>query len=177
MVRNIGIDLDGVIYPWHEMIYNYMQSEGDIPPDLCLNDLFRHPYDYFTEFAWSNYAKIPFIYERTNVNERVLNTLRELDLMFNIHYITSRPADVHLVTKRWLRNNECPRHDYIIFAKDKSLPVRRLNLKYMVEDGVDHIEKLKNITTVIRVMQPHNEAYEHNPTVNYFHEILGVIDG
>ena len=145
MVRNIGIDLDGVIYPWHDMAHSWMQAQGDIPQDLSCYDLFFDPYKHKTEDYWKNVARIPFIYERTGINESTLATLRELDVLYDIHYITSRPKEAELVTKRWMKRNNLPRRDYLIFAKDKVTLARTLNLKYMVEDSPKHIEALNNI--------------------------------
>lgn len=177
----LGFDLDGVLYPWHEIIYDYMVQEQN------LNMNYKTFWKEVTKgmlMDWDNglgkfwLENNEFLTKR-DIKPEYLATIRQLSAFFDIYYITSRVKIGWNTTKYWFRHNRIPFIDNLYFANSEKLPLILQNdIDIFVEDRVKHILELKNYTRVIMVCQPWNEELQDEVETIYsvvqLPELLGV---
>jgi len=151
---NIGFDLDGVLYDWHDVVYTYcVNNEGyagsksefwkdyqDFPLDRKLN--FERTTTFFSK-------KIP--------SKRVVDFLIELAKDNTLFYITSRKEDVKLTTELYLERYNFPDRDNLFFTDDKVTHIKLLDIEVFVDDLPSHLDSIGNSATTYLIRQPWNE--------------------
>jgi uncharacterized HAD superfamily protein len=153
----IGIDMDGVTYPWVKAVYTHWKMYYGYTGDEYYfyqnvdNILSKEEQDYI--------VTIPQIYTSFVPENKLIQLLNKLGEKFSLYYITARPECVRRVTENYLRDFHFPQDTNLIFSKDKDTMARLLKLDYFVEDSVKNAEKLKNICTTFLVKTPYNETY------------------
>lgn len=170
---NIGIDIDGVIYPWHYSIYKYFTEFKNFIGTQYefwkyFNTLSKEEQHYFVE--------LPFIYSDTTPHEDVLNTLPLLAELGEIYYITHRPSAVKYQTEKFFLKYNLPFSENLIFTDDKVTFIRLKNIKYFVDDLPKNIEDVSGITKAYLFKAPHNKDVQDNyqcvSTLKEFYDLI-----
>jgi uncharacterized HAD superfamily protein len=179
--QRLGFDLDGVLYPWHEVIYNYMKYEhkmetsyADFWKDVT-NGMIMDWKNGMGKFWLENNL---FLVQR-DIKPAYLDLIYQLSEHYDIYYITSRVKTGHNATKYWFKRNKIPFIDNLYFASGEKLPLLlQHEIDIFVEDRVLHILELRNHTRAIMVRQPWNEELwdevETIDSVIQLPELLGV---
>lgn len=173
MTLRVGLDIDGVIRPWHESMYRYFQVhknyEGD---ESAFWDYFRS----LPEHAQSYYVSIPLMYLDTMPREDVLVYVPKIAEVAEIYYITSCGASLWWATEKFFDMYNLPFKENIIYSADKSTHIRLLRLDYFVDDLAKYLEDAKGITKVYLFKAVHNRAdRERFPVVNSMKEFYEII--
>lgn len=177
---NIGFDIDGVLYPWHEKVHRDMVSKGHI----------TNTFDKFWDKCWlemkdtnetlfMNYVNDPLMYSTSPPyfgTEELLYKLKRQGHL--IWYITQRPKHLDFVTKSWVRRWRLPYEENLIRVDtSKKLPVIENNIDLFIEDAIRHAEELDGFTKVILVKRPYNKDIQDDfTTINNLTELPEYID-
>lgn len=155
----IGFDLDGVLYDWHLAAYDYAVEFLGIKLDI--NTFFLDsPEHGFTEIFWKNLTRIPFLYTKFGIKKELYNMLVELAKDNELFYITHRPDEAKESTRKWAERCNLPFAENIIFTKNKSVEIRKNNIKLFIDDDHRVIQKLDKICTTIFVSTPWRKEYK-----------------
>ena len=171
----IGLDIDGVIYPWHYSIVRYFKEfrnfEGtDYEFWDMFNSLPQSKQDYF--------VSIPMLYSDTSITEDARDYLPKLAELGELFYITSRAVVLQTLTQKFFDFYQVPFKENLIFEKDKASVVRLLGLDYFVDDISRNLEKVRGITTAFLFRQAHNRDFrEGYNTVGSLKEVYHNIIG
>jgi|MudIll2142460700_1097286.scaffolds.fasta_scaffold03130_5 FMN phosphatase YigB (HAD superfamily) len=154
-MKRLGFDIDGVLYPWHQHIYDYLWMEGKV--DVT--------YTYF----WMNYLSFQhlikplledkYFYQVGEPYKGAVETVWRYAKDYSIAYITQRPKITEVITRRWLSLWEFPNTSSTLVLNDKAEYIAYHNFDYYVEDRAEYIHKIYDYTQVIGVRQPWNEDY------------------
>ncbi len=169
----IGLDIDGVIRPWHTSMYRYFQTirgyEGNE----------REFWDYFGELdkeVQRYFVSIPMMYLDTVPTQDVLTFVPKLAEIAEIYYITACPLELKWATLKFFNLYELPFKENIIFSKDKANYVRLLQLEYFLDDLAPNLETLKGLTKTYLFKAHHNwRDRDKFPLVNNMKEFYEVV--
>jgi uncharacterized HAD superfamily protein len=150
---NIAFDLDGVLYEWHEILYNYMVNFMGY--DKSIEYLFDHA-DEYNDVFWENMWGITDLYNKRPIRKDILSMLNRLNREHTIFYITSRGDITKFVTKKWIQDNKLPQPENLIFSNSKKVPVISNRIKILVEDRADSSLQILPYAEVILVKQSYN---------------------
>ncbi len=151
----LGIDLDGTIYDWHSVVFDQLQRDYNIP--------FTY-YDFWKD-AWrkpqyikllENIVKDISLYGKAMVRPAIRKILTELDMYYDIVYITQRPASAELTTRLWLKKSELPNYSNVYIVPNKTNAIRETDCAFYVEDRAEFAHQIKLLTHVILLAQPWN---------------------
>ena len=174
----LGFDLDGVLYPWQEVVYNYQ----------CYHDKeTRNFYDFWkdaTEHVFSTHLGNFWLtnnlfYTQRDIRPDFLEVIDVISKSYDVYYVTSRVKSAWNATRYWFKRNNMPFEDNLYFADDEKLPlILKHDIDIFVEDRIKHVLELRNHTDVILVRQPWNEMiWNEVPTIASvleLPELLGV---
>lgn len=167
----IGLDLDGVLYPWHDSIYRYFTefkgfSGGEV-----------EFWDYFRDLpvpAQEYYVSLPFMYLNITPRASALQTLPKLAELGEIYYITSRRPDLHRVTLKFFNIYDLPFKDNLYFTEDKASIIRMRGIDCYLDDLTRYVDQVANITDAYLMAMPHNtgqrEGYKVVNSIKEFYE-------
>lgn len=171
---NIGLDLDGVVYPWHDSIYrHFRETKGFEGSDRefwewFVNNVPRDVADY--------YVRIPLFYLDTSPTEDVMEFVPKIAEIATIFYITARPSEAKWATKKFFNNYQLPFSENVIFSEDKANYVRLNKIGYFLDDRAKHVEELKNICNVYLFKAVHNWQYrDQYSTINSMKEFYEIL--
>jgi uncharacterized HAD superfamily protein len=178
MNGKIGFDIDGVLYNWHGVVYDWMldyEKGFDIPYAEFWTDWIDKP----ERKQLANFlTKVPIFCTKLIMTDSMNKMLWDLSRDLEIFYITARPREVHFATKWWIKSSKVPYADNLIFAKDKVPHIIDNNIDFFVEDMTKHVLALRNYTNVILVKKPWNEVIQGEfpavQSVLEIPELLGV---
>ena len=178
---NLGFDLDGVLYPWHEKVHREMLHRGET----------TESFDKFWQEGWlrmkeenrvlyMNYVNDPLMYSSSApyyTVEDLLNSWKNQG--HKIWYITQRPLHLKFVTESWVKRWKFPYPENLIRVEEsKKLPVIENEIDLFVEDAIRHAEELKNYTKVILIKRPYNkEIQKEFITISNVTELPQYING
>ena len=149
----IGLDIDGVIYPWHYSIYRYFtEFKNFAGSELEFWAYFR----LFSVEKQMYYVSIPTLYTDTSLTQDAIEYLPKLAELGELFYITSRDHELQPLTQKFFKFYDIPFKENLIFEKDKASVVRLYGIDYFVDDMISHLEKMQGITTSFLFKQPHN---------------------
>ena len=176
--QRLGFDVDGVLYPWHEIIYNYMKYEEKETRDFTTFWKDTVEMDYTTGMGKFWLENSLFLTQR-DIKPEILETLNYLTEFYDIYYVTSRPKDNWSITDYWFRRNKLPQVDNLYCVDDGKLSTVLANeIDIYVEDRIKHVLELKNHTQIILIRQPWNEEIWDEistiDSVTQLPELLGV---
>jgi len=172
---NIGLDLDGVIYRWHESLYRYFCEqkgyEGTIY-DFWLHYVQERPSEF-----WDYYVSLPLLYWDTSPRPDVLEFLPKIAKLGTIYYLTHRPEEVKTVTGKFFDFYDLPFKENVIFTKDKQTYARFLGLDVFVDDlakNIDDVSKVVKNTYLFRTVHniPVQDSYKNVGTFKELYKIL-----
>lgn len=166
----IGLDLDGVVYPWHYSIYKYFTEfkgyEGNI------RDFWKHHKQFVTDF----HVSIPMLYLDTTPTEDVLTYVPKIAELGEIYYITSRIPDLWHVTEKFFDIYRLPFKENLVFSKNKAQHVRLYRLDVFLDDMDVHVDALQGVTEAYLFHAVHNydcrEKYNCISSMKEFYELL-----
>jgi len=171
---NISFDLDGVLYPFTKVCYDYLQIHHGIKED----------YDTFWKKTWRSYSElhrenivgIRSLYEKVPINPTVKSRLDYLATYNQIFYITSRSKDLKFVTEKWIKRYSLPYPENVVFNGSKLPAVIENNIDVHVDDQLKYLEELEGYCERILIAHPWNEAGQgilrtYNTVLEYLDEL------
>ena len=148
MKRTIGLDLDGVLYPWHQIIYEEVKFRKGIEEDYR---------EFWRKAKEENYhrvllealVEVPMFYSQRDIRSHVLEVVNELAKMYQIFYITTRPESARSATLNWIERSKLPYASNLIITQNKKPYISMLECDYFVDDKHKTIDDIKDITNAI----------------------------
>jgi 5'(3')-deoxyribonucleotidase len=171
----IGLDLDGVLYPWHEAVYNFYVCFRDYKDTFT--QFWSSYYKSFTDSDWNFLINVDVFYSCISPSKSVVEFLSEVSKHYNIYYISSRPESVQLATDQFLKRYKFPFYENLIFSSDKASYARLYQLKYFVDDLPEQVEELSKVTNTIMYARPYNKEYQKKYcTARSYSEVLKLME-
>ncbi len=169
---NIGFDLDGVLYPWQEVIHKY-----------CLDHNITHDSDE-TKF-WTSWAKanegimselvlISEFYHRSSPYPGVIEMLLRLAKKHTIYYITGRPKSVEAETFKYLLEWGFPSPTNLMFVSNKARAIQKMEIKAYAEDRIELAMSMCLFTKTFLVTRPYNKAFVVPDNITRVDSVLAV---
>lgn len=186
MVRKqgkLGFDLDGVLYPWHELVVEDMISKGSVPNDTTVREFFDYPNGFMHQCSptmQKSIVEYPRYYIRPFLRDGAKQILSYLQEYWEIFYLTSRPHEVASATKAWIRRMGLPNKENVyVLNGGKREMVGLLGLDVFIDDRTKHVDELHDICPVILVTRPWNEDYdeENHVRIEHLHELIPLLNG
>lgn len=170
---NIGLDLDGVVYPWHESIYRHFIEQGKFVGTR------REFWPFLMSLPWevqNYYVSIPLFYLDTTPTDDVLEYVPKIAEIATIFYITARPPEVRLATEKFFNIYQLPFSENLIFTQDKLNHIRVNRIQYFLDDRDKHVDEVKSVTNAYLFKAVHNwqyrEKYNVINTMQEFYELI-----
>ena len=150
----IGVDIDGVIYPWHYSIYRYFtEFKGYSGTQVEF-------WKYFPSLPKNTqryYVSLPFLYSNTIPSKSVFDALDSLSTLGELFYVTARWSDdVKVVTRKFFKTHNPPFSENLIFDSDKATVCRMLGIDYFLDDQTKHLIPMQGFVKTYLMAQPHN---------------------
>jgi hypothetical protein len=180
----LGMDLDGTLYPWHEVAVEDLISRGILDVGITSGEFFDPENGIIV--GWDDQKrqelllnKVPFYSQPVEIAgaRKVMDVLKE---SWEIFYITARPLLATAATKAWLKRMKFPyRNNLFLVDGGKKDITDLLGIDVFVEDRVDYILELSKICSMILLTRPWNENYKGNDhvRVDTLHELIPLLDG
>jgi uncharacterized HAD superfamily protein len=170
---SIGIDIDGVLYPWHESVYRYFCEFKNFTGTQY------QFWKYFGELSPDTqkyFVELPFLYSDTTPHQDVLESLPLISELCNIYYITSRPVELRHQTLKFFSKHNFPFSENIYFTSDKETVIRLHNIEFFLDDMPFNIEKVSHLTKSFLFKSQHNRdrqgEFKCVGTLKEFHSII-----
>ncbi len=169
----VGLDIDGVIRPWHTSVYRHFQIFKNFEGSerefwAYFRDLSKDTQDY--------YVSLPFLYMDTAPDKDTICYVKKIAEIASIYYITSCPPEIKRLTSKFFDIYKLPFKENIIFSKDKANYVRLNKIEYFLDDLPANVDALKGITNVYLFKASHNwevrENYSVMNSMKEFYELL-----
>lgn len=97
-MKTVGLDLDGVIYPWHNVIWEHLKNFRN--EELGYNEFWKKAREEKYKYALlKDLVEVPMFYSQRNIRPHILNTVLEIAKNNIIYYITARPDIAKSVTQ------------------------------------------------------------------------------
>jgi hypothetical protein len=154
----IGFDVDGVLYDWHEVIYDYAVRFEN----------YRDTYEkYWYDFGHGNRSKIyvdyivknPTFVTKVAIDPKIKQMLWDLSKEHEIFYVTARPKEIVRATHRWFKDSDVPYMENVFIAtNDDKVPfIIEHGIELFIDDRDKYITALEPYTRVIVVRKPWNK--------------------
>ena len=158
----IGFDLDGVLYPWHREVWDYLSiAKPELTRGLDCFEFWSQIETkeiHFSAMFWENLVGMEDLYSTAIPKQDELDVLNHLAEDYDFWYITHRPKSCQFVTINYLNKYNYPYSKNLIFASgSKRKYVESVACDYFVEDRAENIEDLEGSTITILLRQPHNQ--------------------
>ena len=162
---NLGFDLDGVLYPWHEGVWKQLTVDGYITSSF--EEYWDKEWKIMREkqsTLFMNMVNEPLMYSSQAPYFGVRSLLECLKLDgHKIWYVTQRPRHLDFITRQWIRRWRLPFEDNVIRVEGSKRQVIIENeIDLFVDDAIRHAEDLKDFTKVILVKRPYNKEIQEN---------------
>jgi len=168
---NISFDLDGVLYPFQEVCYDYLVIHDDLKEDYTT--FWKKTWWTYSELRRENIVNIRSLYDKRPINPVVKSRLDYLSTYNKIFYITSRNKDLKFVTEKWISRYKLPYSENLIFNGDKVESIVENNIDIHVDDQLKYLEQIEGYCERILIAHPWNEAGQGRiPTYNTVLEYL-----
>ena len=169
---NIGFDLDGVMYDWHQSAYDWCTRSGVTNVDWETFWLEWLP-TQSTIFT-NNLTGLQDLYENMIPSPKFFEFIRRVTKGHNVFYITYRPKEVERVTERFLKKYGYPNSENIIFCKDKVPPVLTNDIELFVEDRHFIANSLAPVCKTLLITKVWNRHAELDPRVIRINSIFEI---
>jgi len=156
-MKRLGLDLDGVLYNWHNAVYTELQIYEDL--DVDFHEFWSSIYTtYKTKKFWEYLVNLRHLYGNQVPSKELVEMVQNIGRRYSIYYITNRPVQVADTTRNWLNRYKFPYVRNLIFTKDKPAVCNSVDIHLMVEDRVHNVIELldADINTIV-IRQPYNE--------------------
>lgn len=178
----LGFDIDGVLYPWHEIVLEDLILLGAMPKGSTVGSMFTFPgaFHKFSQNMQQGILGSSKYYVCPVFREGARDVLHTLSENWEIFYVTSRPFEIESPTKAWVRGMGFPYRDnvYVVNGGKRAI-VELLDLDIFIDDRTSHVDELHDICPVILVTRPWNEEYneDNHVRVNELHELVPLLEG
>lgn len=170
---NIGFDIDGVLYPWHKVIYDYFKLENYKGTEYELWKYLRSASKIYQD----NIVKIRHLYAKVSPKNSILSTLNLLANNYKIFYITARPEEIYNTTVKYLNDYNFPYSHNLFFTEDKLSIILDYEIRFFLDDSPTNIKTLLGYTNAYLMRQEHNkDHWGEFPQINYIQEVLGLFE-
>lgn len=169
----IGLDVDGVIYPWHDVVYRYFTEEKG----------YTNSYNHFWTVDWWLLGKekqdyivsLPFLYYAVIPSSCVMDSLNKLATLGKLFYVTSRSgSEIESVTQKFFNFFDPPFKQNLLFDHDKATACRLYSIDYFLDDFPEQVSKLESVTKAYLMNQAHNtgkrEGFKTVSSLKEFYE-------
>lgn len=150
----IGLDVDGVVYPWHYSIYRYFTEFKGFSGNQ------REFWDYFKAFPDEKqdyYVSLPHLYNDTIPSSCVIDALNSIATLGEMYYITARWSDdLKLAAQKFFDKYNVPFKENLIFNKDKATTCRLLGIDAYIDDLPRNLIPVQNVCDCYLMAAPHN---------------------
>ena len=169
----IGFDVDGVLYPWHDIVYDYIVQELKVK---CTYEEFCQAVinDAFSEIFMNNIVKNPILVTKRSIEPSIKKMLWDLSKQNEIFYVTARPKEVVLSTHKWFKDSAVPYLENVFIATDDNkVPfILEHDIDIFVEDRDKYIRALQEYTQIIVVKKLWNQhLWKEFPCINHVTEL------
>ena len=165
MTKVLGLDLDGVLYRWHEAVYEYFRMYKNYTDSF--SHLWEYDYKDLSKEDWEFLINIDFLYSCEVPTPDCISFLNNVKYRFDIYYVTGRPLSVKTTTEQFLKRYKFPFRENLIFASDKQNTIRRLKINYFIDDLPYNLEELSKVTNVIMLARPYNREFRETYNTAY----------
>jgi len=179
-MEKIGLDMDGVLYPWNEALYTYFRiykgfsgTQFEFSKILPLGrDSLGTLDDAFIGYL----AGIEYLYGTMIPLKSMLESLRRIAKTYEVFYITARPKNARITTEKYLNSYGFPFPNNLILSRNKGVEARVLGLSFFVDDKPKHLDQISKETISFLFLQPWNEAYKNKyPTIRSIQELEEIL--
>jgi hypothetical protein len=158
MGKVVGFDLDGVLYQWHESVYEYFQCfkgyEG------TFSDFWTVYIPSLSKDEQTYIVSLPFLYENKIPLESTLELLEFCNKNTDgIYYITFRPLDLERVTQRYIRKY-FPQPENLFITGDKVTMSRYLGITHFIDDRDYYVRDISGIADSYLMAKPWNREFQ-----------------
>lgn len=183
VITDVGIDLDGVIYPFADAFKAYCEERlgtTDLPNPTHWNFYEDWGIDHETFHAWLRQAAITHqVFATHNPYEGVVEAWRDLqDMGIKIHVLTARPQSAWAQTAEWLLVHNL-HVDSLHFGPTKGFLSKIAKSKAMLID--DHVvyydEAERNGIIPVLMDRPWNAHKQEATRVNDLSGFVSLIRG
>jgi uncharacterized HAD superfamily protein len=160
MKEKLGMDLDGVIYPFVKAVETYCRITYGY---AGTTDEFERNIDkYWKLYNLDWIVESPNIYQKFIPEKKMMALIQDLSSKYQIFYVTSRPESLLRITEKYLRDYDFPQRNNLVFTQDKDVFARLVGLTYFVEDNVENACKLAKACMSFLVKTPYNDGATGN---------------
>lgn len=178
----VGFDIDGVLYPWHEVAWRWYADNVD--SDMSYKGFWTVPGGWIDKNDYStmifNIVDNVTLFSKKTVKPRILDSVKRIDnISDDIFYITGRPQAAKSITRKWLKDNGFPKHKQLLFSDDvggKDIALRMTGCDYYAEDRAHYIKELSEIAIIFAVLQPYNRNFNYNDRVILVQDVQDMAD-
>lgn len=180
-IRNIGVDLDGVLYDFGAALRNYLIEHEDFDEALLT---YPKVWNFFLEWGLTlddylhYYAKgvdAGYVLLEGRSDPMALTCLSLMrDAGHQIHIVTYRTVGARAVqnTMEWLQRERVP-YDTLTFAKDKTI----IKTDYFIEDNMENFTALREAGTEAFLLdRPWNSELDTPYRISDWVEFYRVIE-
>jgi len=171
---NIGLDVDGVIYPWHNIVRTYYKMYHNY------NGSDAYFMDYFNKALSVEEQKyivsLPHLYDKAILSPSTKLIIDRLSEIGDLYYITARPESAIDVTHRFFEKSKLPFKENLVFSRNKAVQMRLNSISFYVDDNQSTIRELQDITTAFWFKVTWWEDKNDLPTVASLAEFLEIIE-
>jgi len=170
---NIGFDLDGVLYDWHDVVYRYCVNNCNYTGSFSQ---FWKDYNSFSDNKKLNFETTPIFFSKKIPSPSMIRFLTDVAKDNTIFYITARKKEVHSATINYLERYKFPCTENLIFAEDKAIYIKLLDIDIFVDDFPTTLDSIGNSADTYLFARPWNESICHDYNcINSIEELRGKI--
>jgi uncharacterized HAD superfamily protein len=178
-ITRLGFDIDGVIYPWHEIVLEAAKAEGLLEISTQAGDLFGYPEEEGLMFSWSKFTRdrlvaTPEFYMQP-LPRRSKDVLDKLSEHYELFYVTARTGELEYPTFRWAQENDLPqRKNLFVSNGPKADFIVDHEIEVFIEDRPKYVDELAPYCTMVLLSQPWNTNYtkKNHVRVDHLEELL-----
>jgi len=143
----MAIDLDGVLYPYHEVFRDWAVDKGMLPKGTTVKEAFKFLRNKNARFI-ENIMRIPEIYGRRLPNPDIIASVWRIyeEYPVEIIYLTSRPKEVEFTTKQWLKDFPAP--EAVFFTNNKQRFCEENDVNILLDDRLENLVNHRNTIAV-----------------------------
>lgn len=175
-MERVGFDLDGVLYPWHELVYYHLTKE-EIIKDVSFSDFWVNVDKFISSQLLYSFTVDPVFmsYAHPDIDDH--KTIVSLAKNYEIFYITARVPEVAIATRNWIKYHKFPYPENVFVVQEKKLEeIKRNNIRYFVEDRAEYALELRDFCKVFLVKKPWNESIQHEfICINKVSDLQGLL--
>lgn len=154
----LSLDIDGILYPFHEALYTYYQYEMG----------YSETYEKFWSSFFSSQSEekkeymvsIPVVYEMIVPNKSVIDFLDYVASKVDVYYMTSRSLELERITRKYFKKYNFPFQDNLIMTKDKANACRFYRVTHFLDDHAHHVESVAKVADAYLMAKIWNKEYQ-----------------